>query len=185
MIRFFDILIAVLLLIFFSPIMVMISIFVLITDGRPIIFKQIRIGYRGKKFLIYKFRTMRNFIFKDEKLRLTYFGKILRKTSLDELPQLINVLNQDMSIVGPRPLPVNIEKKIKKSLKIKRREILPGITGMSQINYTGKKRKLIDKIKLDIELIENYNTYNYFKILLKTLIVIIIRFFKNKSSIIE
>lgn len=185
MIRFFDILIAVLLLIFFSPIMVMISIFVLITDGRPIIFKQLRIGYRGKKFLIYKFRTMRNFIFKDEELRLTYFGKILRKTSLDELPQLINVLNQDMSIVGPRPLPANIEKKIKKSLKIKRREILPGITGMSQINYTGKKRKLIDKIKLDIELIENYNTYNYFKILLKTPIVLIIRFFKNKSSIIE
>ena len=90
-----------------------------------------------------------------------------------------------MSIVGPRPLPANIEKKIKKSLKIKRREILPGITGMSQINYTGKKRKLIDKIKLDIELIENYNTYNYFKILLKTPIVLIIRFFKNKSSIIE
>ena len=185
MIRFFDILIAVLLLIFFSPIMVMISISVLITDGRPIIFKQLRIGYRGKKFLIFKFRTMRNFIFKDEELRLTYFGKILRKTSLDELPQLINVLNQDMSIVGPRPLPANIEKKIKKSLKIKRREILPGITGMSQINYTGKKRKLIDKIKLDIELIENYNTYNYFKILLKTPIVLIIRFFKNKSSIIE
>ena len=111
MIRFFDILIAVLLLIFFSPIMVMISISVLITDGRPIIFKQLRIGYRGKKFLIFKFRTMRNFIFKDEELRLTYFGKILRKTSLDELPQLINVLNQDMSIVGPRPLPANIEKK--------------------------------------------------------------------------
>ena len=139
----------------------------------------------GKKFLIYKFRTMSNLIFKDEKLRLNSFGKILRKTSLDELPQLINVLKKDMSIVGPRPLPENIEKKIKRSFKIKRRKILPGITGMSQIQYTGKKRKLIDKIKLDIEFIENYNAYNYFKILLKTPIVLIIRFFKNKSSIIK
>ena len=185
MMRFFDILIAVLILIFFSPLIVVISILVLITDGRPIIYKQLRIGHRGKKFSIYKFRTMSNLIFKDEKLRLNSFGKLLRKTSLDELPQLINVLKKDMSIVGPRPLPENIEKKIKKSFKIKRRKILPGITGMSQIHYTGKKRKLIDKIKLDIELIENYNTYNYFKILLKTPIALIIRFFKNKSSIIE
>ncbi|MDA9665508.1 sugar transferase, partial [Candidatus Pelagibacter sp.] len=164
---------------------VIISILVLITDGRPIIYKQLRVGHMGKKFLIYKFRTMSNLIFKDEKLRLNSFGKLLRKTSLDELPQLINVLKKDMSIVGPRPLPENIEKKIKKSLKTKRRKILPGITGMSQIHYTGKKRKLIDKIKLDIEFIENYNTYNYFKILLKTPIVLIIRFFNNKSSIIE
>jgi lipopolysaccharide/colanic/teichoic acid biosynthesis glycosyltransferase len=185
MMRLFDILIAVLILIFFSPLIVVISMLVLITDGRPIIYKQLRIGYRGKKFSIYKFRTMSNLIFKDEKLRLNSFGKLLRKSSLDELPQLINVLKKDMSIVGPRPLPENIEKKIKKSLKIKRRKILPGITGMSQIHYTGKKRKLIDKIKLDIEFIENYNTYNYFKILLKTPIALIIRFFKNKSSIIE
>ena len=170
MMRFFDILIAVLILIFFSPLIVVISILVLITDGRPIIYKQLRIGHMGKKFSIYKFRTMSNLIFKDEKLRLN---------------SLLNVLKKDMSIVGPRPLPENIEKKIKKSFKIKRRKILPGITGMSQIHYTGKKRKLIDKIKLDIELIENYNTYNYFKILLKTPIALIIRFFKNKSSIIE
>ena len=185
MMRLFDILISVLILIFFLPLIVVISILVLITDGRPIIYKQIRIGHMGKKFLIYKFRTMSNLILKDEKLRLNSFGKLLRKTSLDELPQLINVLKKDMSIVGPRPLPENIEKKIKKSFKIKRRKILPGITGMSQIHYTGKKRKLVDKIKLDIEFIENYNIYNYFKILLKTPIVLIIRFFNNKSSIIE
>ena len=128
---------------------------------------------------------MSNIIFKDEKLRLSYLGKILRKTSLDELPQLINVLKKDMSIVGPRPLPEIIEKKIKKSLKMKRRKILPGITGMSQINFTGKDRKLNDKIQLDMQLIDNYTIYNYFKILLKTPIILIVRFFKNKSSIIK
>jgi lipopolysaccharide/colanic/teichoic acid biosynthesis glycosyltransferase len=128
---------------------------------------------------------MSNIIFKDEKLRLSYLGKILRKTSLDELPQLINVLKKDMYIVGPRPLPEIIEKKIKKSLKMKRRKILPGITGMSQINFTGKDRKLNDKIQLDMQLIDNYTIYNYFKILLKTPIILIVRFFKNKSSIIK
>ena len=183
MIRVFDILISIVILVFFSPIIAIISILILFEDGRPIIFKQLRVGSRGKKFTIFKFRTMKNSTFKDE--RLTFFGKIIRKTSLDELPQLINILKKEMSIVGPRPLPEIIEKKIKKSFRIKRRKILPGLTGMSQINYTGKKRKLADKIKLDIQLIDNYNIYNYFKILLKTPIALIIRFFKNKSSIIE
>jgi sugar transferase EpsL len=184
MMRLFDILIAVLILIFFSPLIVVISILVLITDGRPIIYKQLRIGHMGKKFLIYKFRTMSNLILKDEKLRLNSFGKLLRKSSLDELPQLINVLKKDMSIVGPRPLPENIEKKIKKSFKVKRRKILPGITGMSQINYTGKKRNLIEKIKLDVRFIDNYTVSNYFRILLKTPFILVKRFFKNKTSII-
>ena len=158
---------------------------IFVIEGRPIIYKQLRVGYKGRKFIIFKYRTMSNIIFKDEKLRLSYLGKILRKTSLDELPQLIKVLKKDMSIVGPRPLPEIIEKKIKKSLKMKRRKILPGITGMSQINFTGKDRKLNDKIQLDMQLIDNYTIYNYFKILLKTPIILIVRFFKNKSSIIK
>lgn len=185
MTRIFDVLIAFASLILFLPFITTISFLILLIDGRPIIFKQLRIGYRGKKFTILKFRTMKNVIFKNENLRLTFLGKILRKTSLDELPQLINVLKKDMSIVGPRPLPEIIEKKIKKNYRLKRRRILPGITGMSQINYTGKKRKLIEKIKLDILMIENYNLHNYFIILFKTPFVLIKRFFKNKSSIIK
>ena len=183
--RFFDILFSILILIIFSPIISLISLLILVFDGKPVIYKQSRIGYLGKRFIIFKFRTMNNFIFKDEKSRLTVLGKLLRKTSLDELPQLINVLKKDMSIVGPRPLPETIEKKIKKSNKIKRRKILPGITGMSQINYTGRNRKLNDKVKLDLYLINNYTIYNYFKILLKTPFVLMVRFFKNKSSLIK
>ena len=184
-IRFFDIVISFLILIIFLPKIFITSVLCVIIDGRPIFYKQFRVGVNGKKFLIFKFRTMSEIIFKNEKLRLTTFGKILRRTSLDELPQFINVLNKDMSIVGPRPLPINIEKKIHRSAKIKRRKVLPGITGVSQINYTGKNRKLSDKIELDMKFIDNYNLYNYFKILLKTPIIIIIRFFKNKSSIIK
>ena len=184
-IRIFDVLISLLLLIIFLPIILIISFLILIFNGKPIIYKQLRVGYMGRKFNIFKFRTMNNIEFKNEKLRLTFLGKLLRKSSLDELPQLINVLNKDMSIVGPRPLPEMIEKKINKSYKTKRRKILPGITGFSQINYTGKKRKLTDKIYLDMQFIDNYNLYNYFKILFQTPIALINRFFKNKSSIIE
>jgi lipopolysaccharide/colanic/teichoic acid biosynthesis glycosyltransferase len=184
MIRVFDILISILILIIFLPILIIISLLILVIDGKPIIYKQFRVGYMGRQFIIFKFRTMSNTIFKDEKLRLTLLGKILRKTSLDEMPQFINVLNKDMSIVGPRPLPKIIEKKINRSIRVKRRQILPGITGMSQINYSGKNRKLIDKIQLDMQFINNYTVYNYFKILIKTPIILIVRFFKNKSSII-
>ena len=183
--RVFDVLISTLILTIFFPIMIIISMLIFVIEGRPIIYKQLRVGYKGRKFIIFKYRTMSNIIFKDEKLRLSYLGKILRKTSLDELPQLINVLKKDMSIVGPRPLPEIIEKKINKSLKMKRRKILPGLTGMSQINYTGKNRKLNDKIQLDMNLIDNYTIYNYFKILLKTPIILVVRFFKNQSSIIK
>jgi lipopolysaccharide/colanic/teichoic acid biosynthesis glycosyltransferase len=185
MIRFFDILISILLLLFFSPLLIIISILILLIDGSPVIFKQSRVGYNGKKFTIFKFRTMNNFILKNKDLKLNTLGKILRRTSLDELPQFINVLKKDMSIVGPRPLPYVIEKKIKKFIKIKRRKILPGITGLSQINYTGRNRKLANKIMLDIQFIDNYTLLNYFKIILKTPFVLIIRFLKNKSSIIN
>ena len=185
-IRYCDILISIIMLLIISPLMLLISLILLLVDGRPIIYKQLRIGYKGRKFNIYKFRTMKKIIFKkDEQLRLTYFGKILRRSSLDELPQLINVLNKDMSIVGPRPLPEKIEKKIKSSSKIKRRKVLPGITGMSQINYTGKNRTLDEKIIYDMKFIDNYNLNNYFRILFMTPFVMVNRFFKNKSSIIK
>lgn len=185
MIRFFDIIISIIILLIFLPLLILISLLILIIDGKPIIYKHPRVGYMGRQFIIFKFRTMKNVFYKNEILRLTSLGKILRKTSLDELPQFINVLKKDMSIIGPRPLPIHIEKKIKKSHRRKRRKILPGITGMSQVNYTGKNRKLSKKTQLDLQLIDNYTLSNYFKILAKTPVVLIIRFLKNKSSIIN
>ena len=184
-IRIFDILISISILIILLPLVFIISLLIFIFDGRPIIYKQIRIGLYGKKFEIFKFRTMRNISLKNENLRLTIFGKIIRRSSLDEIPQFINVLIGEMSIVGPRPLPEKNEKKIYKSLRIKRRNVLPGITGLSQINYNGKYRRLEDKVKLDIKFINNYSLYIYFQILLNTPSALIIRLLKNKSSIIK
>ena len=134
---------------------------------------------------MFKFRTMINNELLDENLRVTSFGKLLRKTSLDELPQFINILKKEMSIVGPRPLPLQIEKKINKKYRHRRRSILPGLTGFSQINYTGKFRKLNEKIELDILLVNNHTLNNYFKILLKTPIALIRRLIRNKTSIIK
>ena len=185
LIRIFDILISILTIVILFPLIVLISLLIFLCEGKPVIFKQIRIGYNGKKFKILKFRTMKNNSLKNEKLRLTKIGKIIRKLSLDEIPQLINVLKKDMSIVGPRPLPIINEKKINKLSRIKRRKVLPGITGMSQVNYKGKRRKLSDKVKLDLKFIENYSLYNYLEIIIKTPFVLIIRCLKNKSSIIE
>lgn len=185
MIRFFDVFISISILIIFLPVLILIPILIIIFDGSPVIFKQVRVGLNGKKFNIFKFRTMKNTFYKNEILRLTFLGKILRKTSLDEMPQFINILKNEMSIVGPRPLPEKIEKKIKNTLRKKRRTILPGITGMSQVNFTGKNRTLSEKINLDIKLVNNYNLYNYFKIMLNTPIILIIKFFKNKSSIVK
>lgn len=185
MIRLFDIFIATFILILLLPIIFIVSMLIFLIDGEPIIFKQTRIGINGKKFNILKFRTMSNSILKNENRRISFLGRFLRRTSLDEIPQFINIIFNDMSIVGPRPLPPNIEKKIKRSDKIKRRKVLPGITGLSQINFTGKNRNLSEKIKLDIKFIEGYNVVNYFRIILRTPIIIIIKFIKNKSSIIK
>lgn len=183
--RIFDILISIFILTILLPLIILISMIIFLFDGGPIIFKQNRIGYHGRKFEMFKFRTMKNNFLKNENLRLTRIGKILRRLSLDEIPQFINVIKKDMSIVGPRPLPELNEKKINRILRDKRRNVLPGITGLSQINYTGKYRKLDEKVKLDIKFVENYSIYNYLKILLNTPLVLIIRMLKNKSSIIN
>jgi len=165
--------------------MIFISITIYFADGRPVLFKQTRVGINGKTFKILKFRTMKKKIIQNEPDRLFGLGKILRLLSFDEIPQFLNVLKNEMSIVGPRPLPQIYEEKIKKRLKEKRRKILPGITGLSQINYSGKYRKLDDKVKLDLIYVKNYTLLNYFKVIFKTPLVLVIRFLKNKSSIIK
>lgn len=165
--------------------MIIISILIWYKIGFPI-FIQKRPGLNNKIFNLYKFKTLLdNSEYEYDIKRHNSLGNFLRKIGLDELPQLINVLKKDMSLVGPRPLPEEIEKKINISSKKKRRKVLPGITGISQVNYSGKKRELDEKVELDLQFVDNYSLYNYFKVLAKTPVALISRLYKNKSSIIK
>ncbi len=144
----FDKILALILIVVFSPIMLITAILIYLKIGRPIIFTQKRPGYKGKIFKIYKFRTMTNE--KDEngnllpdEMRLKGIGRVIRSLSIDELPQLFNVLKGDMSFIGPRPLLVEYLPLYNKEQK-KRHDVLPGITGLAQVkgrNSINWKRK--------------------------------------------
>jgi lipopolysaccharide/colanic/teichoic acid biosynthesis glycosyltransferase len=146
--------------------------------GRPILFRQNRIGLNEKIFTIYKFRTMTNKRDKNGELlpdrdRLDNFGKSLRATSLDELPQLFNVLKGDMSFVGPRPLLVEYLPLYNKEQR-RRHSVLPGITGLAQING----RNAIsweDRFRYDIEYVDNKSLWLDLKILWRTFLKVIKR----------
>src|SRR5699024_9803618 len=142
--RIFDILVSALSLVILSPFLIIIAVIIKITSRGPVLFKQKRLGKAGKVFNIYKFRTMivgaqkkgdGIFVKSIKASRITTFGKFLRSTSLDELPQLINILNGSMSLIGPRPpLPEHpyIYSEYNKIQK-KRFEMRPGMTGLAQI----------------------------------------------------
>ena len=176
--RAFDIVLSSILIIIFSPIIVLISILIYLKMGRPILFKQIGPGLDEKLFTIYKFRTMNNK--RDEKgellpdnERLEGFGKFIRATSLDELPQLFNVLKGDMSFVGPRPLLVEYLPLYNKEQR-RRHGVKPGITGLAQVNG----RNAIsweDKFKYDIEYVDNQSFLLDLKIMWQTFLKVIKR----------
>ena len=156
--RFLDIVLSFIAIVILLPIFIIVSVLVLIFMGWPIIFKQPRPGKNEKIFNVYKFRTMTNAKDKNGKLlsnekRLTKFGNFLRKTSLDELPELFSILSGRMSIVGPRPLHVEYLKYYNKEQK-HRHDVKPGITGWAQVNgrnvLTWK-----EKFKLDVYYVEN------------------------------
>jgi len=167
----FDKLLALILIIIFSPIMIITAILIYLKMGRPIIFTQSRPGYKGKIFKIYKFRTMTNE--KDEngnllpdEDRLKGIGEVIRSLSLDELPQLFNVLKGDMSFVGPRPLLVEYLELYNEEQK-KRHDVLPGITGWAQVNG----RNAISweqKFKYDVEYVKKQSFLFDLKILFLT-----------------
>lgn len=166
--RLFDILLAILLIISFSLIFILVSILIIYKIGKPILFIQKRPGFREKIFSIYKFRTMTNEVddngnlLSDEE-RLKGFGKFIRSTSLDELPQLFNVLLGDMSFVGPRPLLVEYLELYNNEQK-KRHQVKPGITGWAQVNG----RNAISweqKFAYDVWYVENQSFWLDMKIL--------------------
>ncbi len=133
-----DFLCALLAIVVLSPVLLIVAILVMIKLGRPILFTQERPGRNGKVFKLYKFRTMTNERDKDGKLlpdaqRLPAFGKKLRSTSLDELPELFNILKGDMAVVGPRPLLVRYLSRYNEH-QARRHEVRPGFTGLAQIH---------------------------------------------------
>ena len=186
--RLFDLLVSSTGLVLLSPLLTLVALLILFFDGRPVFFKQERVGYMGNSFLIIKFRTM---ITNNNKLtvtlysdkRITKLGKFLRKKKIDELPSLINVIFGDMSLVGPRPDVKGFADK----LKGRDRRILlakPGITSFSSIKYRNEERLLDDiddpvsynkeviypdKVKLNLSYIDNWSLSLDLKIIFKTI----------------
>jgi lipopolysaccharide/colanic/teichoic acid biosynthesis glycosyltransferase len=161
-----------------SPIIVLTTLLVYFHHGAPVLFRQIRPGYRGKPFTLYKFRTMTderdgagNLLSDD--IRLTRLGKFLRSTSLDEVPELINVLKGEMSWVGPRPLLIQYLDRYTPE-QARRHDVLPGMTGWAQING----RNAItweDKFSFDVWYVDHWSLYLDVKILLLTIWKVITR----------
>lgn len=187
--RCMDIFFSIMVLILSLPLLIIVPFLIKLTSKGPIIFTQIRAGLHGKPFKLYKFRTMvfdadkmlGNYIdinklkepvykFKNDK-RVTTLGRILRKTSIDELPQIFNVLKGDMSLVGPRPEDVKIVKRYNAVFKA-RLMIKPGVTGLQQIKCRGIP-SMTERIKYDKQYIEKQSLWLNLKILLLTVKVVL------------
>lgn len=173
-----DMLCALLALIVLSPILLITAFLVRVKLGSPVIFKQERPGLNGKIFTLYKFRTMTDErdsegnLLPDEE-RLTKFGKLLRSTSLDELPELLNILFGDIAVIGPRPLLVEYLPRYNAEQR-RRHEVRPGLSGLAQVNG----RNAIsweDKFKYDVQYVEHVTFLGDWKIILQTVLNVIKR----------
>ncbi len=172
--RAFDFTASLAAIILLSPLFLVIALIILISDGSPVIYKQVRIGKDKKKFTIFKFRTMKNGTrlaptgaLKESEQQIIGVGKLLRKSSLDELPQLFNILKGDMSFVGPRPLIVNEGNihALREAAGVY--TVRPGLTGWAQVNgrdHVNNEQKIV----LDKEYIEKQSLLFDFKILIRT-----------------
>ena len=172
----FDLIITVTGLVLALPVMLLTALLVWIFLGRPLFFSQIRPGLHGTPFRLFKFRTLRNAVVKDGKQlpdaqRMTRFGTLLRKTSLDELPELWNVLKGDMSLVGPRPLLMEYLPLYTQE-QMRRHEVRPGITGWSQV----KGRNALsweERFRLDVWYVDNHSLWLDIKILGLTALTVV------------
>ncbi len=182
--RLFDIIISLVALIVLSPVFLVVAVLVRIKLGSPVIFHQQRPGYQEKIFKLCKFRTMTEAKDADGNLlpdaeRLTSFGNFLRKTSLDELPELWNILKGDMSLIGPRPLLVGYLPYYTQREQM-RHSVRPGLTGLAQVSG----RNFIawdDRLAKDVEYVENLSFMMDVKILIKTVAVV----FKKDDVAVE
>ncbi|MDK9700786.1 MAG: sugar transferase [bacterium] len=184
--RVMDITIVLVAMVLLLPFWLLIIVSVYIAFGSPVIYKSVRVGKNRKPFQSYKFRTMTNE--RDaagellpDKDRLRPVGRFIRRTSLDELPQLINVLEGHMSVIGPRALPEGHYQVMPEKYS-KRADVKPGLTGWNQVNYQGQERSWDQKYSLDLEYLERQSILFDVKILFLTVGVLFRRFFSNKTG---
>lgn len=169
--RVFDLALTVPGLIVLSPLLLMLAILVRVKMGRPVLFRQVRPGFQGRLFTNYKFRTMREAVDATGKLlpdpeRVTGLGRFLRSSSLDELPELFNVLKGEMSLVGPRPLLIQYLERYSPE-QMRRHNTLPGITGWAQVNGRNALN-WEEKFKLDVWYVDNWSLWLDVRILALT-----------------
>lgn len=182
----FDVVLAASLLVFLALPMILVAAGVYLTSPGPVIFRQTRYGLNGREFKIWKFRTMTVCEDRDEfrqavrnDPRVTKFGALLRRTSIDELPQLFNVLMGDMSIVGPRPHPVAMNDQQRNLINryMQRYKVKPGITGWAQVNgargETDTLEKIRNRVRLDLEYIDNWTIWLDLKIIYHTIRIVL------------
>lgn len=168
--RFIDIILSTLLLILFMIPMVIVSICIKLESKGPILFKQIRTGYKGREFTLYKFRSMtvdNDVLDFASENKVTKVGNFIRKTSLDELPQFINILKGDMSFIGPRPWILEYAKLFTDNQK-RRLDVTPGITGLAQASGRNDI-SILDKINYDLEYVDNFSFLMDIKVIFKTI----------------
>jgi Undecaprenyl-phosphate glucose phosphotransferase len=186
--RIFDILVSTLCIILFFPVMLLIAAITKITSPGPVLFKQERVGMNRRNFMMYKFRSMKvqdedeeknQWTTKDD-IRKTKFGQFIRKISLDELPQLLNVLKGDMSLIGPRPERPHFVEQFKEEIPkyMVKHQIRPGMTGWAQINGFRGDTSIFKRIEHDLYYIENWT----FGLDIKILWLTLFRGFVNKNA---
>jgi len=176
--RLFDLTFALIALVILSPIILVTAILVRIFIGTPILFKQQRPGYKGHPFFIYKFRSMTTRFAHDGSLlpdaeRLTHFGRLLRSLSLDELPELFNIVRGEMSFVGPRPLLMEYLP-LYSPEQARRHDVVPGLTGWAQVNG----RNAVDwptRFNMDVWYVDNWSFWLDLRIIFLTLWKVITR----------